>query len=182
MRSLVAQPVPLSLIFVAAALSSLGCGGDDDPLSPAVAVTNPVTVDVVLPEDWAREQGTGLFRVIGISSLEGNNDTFAENVNVLVELIPSGLTWESYLDASFDGVRRVIGDLTLVEMSDLKVTGFPARRTIIDYTRDNHEIRAMQYAIKVGSEACIITGTATQQTFGRYRPIFEEIVASLSVE
>ncbi len=183
MRRLLQYSTRLLWLLPWSALVLFGCSSED----PASAVaadgwSNPIAVEIDFPVEWVVQRGSGLIRLIGIAPLEGANDDFAENVNVIVEPIPEGVTWSGYLDARQRTLLLSLDRYDVLDSDKFELFGFPTVRHLFDYESSDQNLRSLQYLIKVGSEVCVVTCVAEEETYELYVDQFESIVASLRVE
>lgn len=181
MRTFTAGVINLGVLLLVASFAGAGCSSDD-PISSSDEFSNPISVEVTFPDDWVSERGTGILRVIGAAPSDGPNDRFNENLNVAVESIPEGMSWEVYLERSVISLQMAIPDFEILGSDNRRALGFRARRHVYRHRVNSDTVRGLQYILWVGSEACIITAVAEPETFDRYLVIFEDIVASLRVE
>ncbi len=135
------------------------------------------TVDV--PQGWLVAQETPSGAVVALYPLAGAADAFAENVNVVVEELPTDLTASEYMDVAWGKLEPQLADVEVYGRGDLTVGGLPAAS--IDYRARFPQIpdplHLLQVAVLDGRTVFVITYTGTDE-FDRYRPDAEAIIAS----
>lgn len=93
------------------------------------------------PAGWERKEDFGGCDVILINPAYGADDGFAENVNVVLENIPSGMEAEAYFDATKQNLERSFGQ-PVNESENCRLNGLDAHRLrysmqVGDKTMDN---------------------------------------------
>jgi hypothetical protein len=117
----------LALILVTAAC------GDDDPGTHTQFSSDQYSFSVAYPTEWTAERDTFGTIVILLSPLLGGDDTFSENVNVVVEgLGGESLTLDEYMDLTMEALEDVIVDFNLLDYGPDTLGGEPAY--LIEYT------------------------------------------------
>lgn len=78
----------------------------------AVDTTTGYTID--FPPEWEVRHGQMGTDILGLTALEGADDDFRENINVVIEQLPPEIDAAAYLAASKDTLRRMMTDFELV--------------------------------------------------------------------
>lgn len=137
------------------------------------------TVDV--PEGWLIAEDVPRAAVVALYPLAGAADAFAENVNVVVEELPTDLTASGYMDVAWGKLEPQLAQVELIGREELVVGGLPAAS--IEYRarfpQASTRMHLLQVAVLDGRTVFVVTYTGTEE-FDRYRPDAEAIIASFS--
>jgi hypothetical protein len=133
------------------------------------------------PSRWqTREQVMGT-SVIGLSPLESKKDTFAENVNVVVEELGADATLEAYTEASVKVLKQYLNSPKLVENKRVTLGGLPAQRLVYEHAQGQFKLRGLAYLVVAGSKGYVVTCTAETTQFAKYQGPFEKICRTFVV-
>ncbi len=115
-----------------------------------------------------------------LSPQEGADDTFRENLNVTVEVIPDGMNMDEYIRRSVENLAK-LGITANAEYEPTTVNGLTARVSHINHVMGAFELALDSYVILDGTHAYVISCTATQASYGKYREKFEEMLETFSL-
>jgi eukaryotic-like serine/threonine-protein kinase len=133
--------------------------------------------DIRYPQEWEIKQISGI--VVFLSPLDSQNDTFRENVNVVVEDLGSNrVTVEQYVKAADDVWMRSDSTLKFENAKKTKLNGEDAFYTIAV----NEKIKYKQYKLVKNNQAFIITYTSEPEKFNQFLNIAETIMASFKIK
>ena len=141
-------------------------------------------VGILYPGTWEKLenfQGTvAAFR----APLEGPQDTFRENVNIMGGNLPSQpMDLDSYIKMNLEELQKSFGNFALTSSKKDTIDGNDAMR--IEFTGnagDGMQIKWLQvYAIK-GSNAYIFTYCAPPDCYLQYIPIVEQMLRSFKIK
>jgi hypothetical protein len=163
---------------------AVGCGEDGDRTAVDGGPFRGRTYRLDEPEGWTRverPQLKGIDLILG-SPREGPRDPFVENVNMVLENVPPGMSVDEYFSRSRKNLEKKFalrGPITSSEREipagTLHVTHFRHRYQSYDLVVDS--------CVFIAGRACyIMTCTALEQTYERYRPTFEKTVASFRLD
>lgn len=175
------------------ALALAACGGGSPPggttTSPPASPTAAVEryedarfgFALDIPEGWTLAEDPSAGVAVQLYPVAGATDAFAENLNVVVEELPTDLTASGYMDLAWAQLAPQLEDLELIGRDELTVGGLPAAS--IEYRARFPEAPAplhlLQVAVLDARTAFVITYTGAEE-FRRYRPEAEAIIASFS--
>jgi hypothetical protein len=132
------------------------------------------------PEDWpSQEDFMGLI-VMANSPLESDTDAFSENINVVMEELPSTMSTEKYLEANIKNMEMLMTDFVNIEVTDQKLGGVPTKR--MEYSAKMGLINLHNYAYLFvsGKKGYVITGSATPESIDTYREDFDAIAETFA--
>lgn len=133
------------------------------------------------PSRWqTREQVMGT-SVISLSPLESKKDTFAENVNVVVEELGAGATLDAYTETSVKVLEQYLNAPKLIENKRVTLGGLPAQRLVYEHTQGQFKLRGLAYLVVAGSKGYVLTCTAEKAQFAKYLAQFEKICRTFMV-
>jgi hypothetical protein len=130
------------------------------------------------PFDWEVQQQVGALDFVLLSPAEDQNDTFRENVNVVIEHINEGVSHQAYLEASIANNKRVLGPEADVEYEPTAINGVEAFRAHLAYQMGAFDLAVDSYVVISGRTSYIITCTATRDSHDAFKPKFDAIVAT----
>lgn len=143
------------LVFCAALIS---CGGEapsDSKTFDGQAFTGSgYTINV--PEGWSTRRNMMGADLFIMSPQDDDTTTFRENVNVVLENLPAGLSHEDYLTATRQQMRGLIGDAEIVEEA-VTVNGLDGTRIRYPLTMGAHNGDNDAYIFTSGNAAYVIT-------------------------
>lgn len=158
------------VLALALILVSTACG-DDDPGTHTRFSSDQYPFSVSYPTEWRVERDTFGTIVIFLSPLLDADDTFSENVNVVVEdLQGEALTLAEYMDLTMEVLEEVIEDFRVVVEGPDTLGGEPAH--FIEYTGTEPSVGVSltwRQTITIhGSHAYVITYTG-ERDYSEFR-------------
>ncbi|MGZ4149601.1 MAG: PsbP-related protein, partial [Actinomycetota bacterium] len=115
------------------------------PPAGFVAYANPAPAfSMVYPSGWTASSQVKGAIVAFLAPTESQSDTFHENVNVLSQQVPSGMTLAAYTKASLANVGNVIDGFQAVAQGSTTLSGLPA--TWLEYTGTASNVQLHWYA------------------------------------
>jgi eukaryotic-like serine/threonine-protein kinase len=185
---------PIGALLVLTALLSAGCSGGSgtdtagSPSATAPHEPNPgpsgfklYTSDspafsIAYPSGWTTNSSSSqaLFAVVAPVA---SGDSFAENVNVLRQVVPAGTTLQQYTDTSLAQGGSAVDDFTVAAKGSTTLSGLPA--TWVEYTATSNGQHGQFYAEWAidGTDAWVITYTADP---GDYKRLLADAKATIS--
>lgn len=161
------------LVMGLTALSAPGAGAYESP-------KDGYAID--FPSRWqTREQVMGT-SVIGLSPLESKKDTFAENVNVVVEELGPDATLDAYTATSVKVLKQFLNAPKLVENKRVTLGGHPAQRLVYEHTQGQYKLRVLVYLVVADAKGYVVTCTAETTQFSKYLGQFEKICRTFKVQ
>ena len=122
--------------------------------------------------------GQGVWGVIAQSPEEGTSDFFSENINIVI--VPADTTDLSEANGrGIELLKRNMAQFTLLDQAVGKIGPHSASWFIHTFSYEGHTLKVLKYTLINGSKMYLLTCTALPETFDRYRPVFESIVASI---
>jgi hypothetical protein len=131
------------------------------------------------PDGWTKTDTTsmGYRTLMMMSEVEGPEDIFRENINVVTEKT-GGMSFENYMSLTDQNFNKMLTNYKEYERKDIKVDGVPAKS--IDYSHSmgvyNLDVNAVLF-IKDGT-AYVITSSAEKGKIGKWRKEIDATVAS----
>lgn len=139
---------------------------------------------VSLPSAWEKQEqdmGQGVWGVIVQSPEEGTSDFFSENINIAI--VPADTTDLSEANRrGIEVLKRNMAQFTLLDQAVGKIGPHSASWFIHTFSYEGHTLKVLKYTLINGSKMYLVTCTALPETFDRYRPVFESIVASIAFD
>lgn len=127
------------------------------------------------PKGWRVDEsgksGTLVFFFNNQSDKEAVNQ-FTANINVTSESA-QGLDLDSYTKASKDTLSRLFQNYKLTEDRAVTANGVPARIIGSTFTQGLYHLRNLQLIVLKGGQAYIVTFTALESTWSKYKSLIE---------
>lgn len=137
---------------------------------------------IILPAGWEQQKDMMGAEVVAISAAEGANDTFRENINVVVEKLPQKMVTKDYYKSSLDVLKKVFIEFKLEKTGQAKVNGREFYYTIFTHKMNDVAAKILQYLAVNGDTAYVITASAAPDKFDKYKPIFEKSIQSFKAD
>jgi eukaryotic-like serine/threonine-protein kinase len=142
-------------------------------------------IKIAYPAGWTKqEQGVPAMFFVGFASpQEDPSDVFSENLNIVIEPLPPGMTLAQYVQGCLQGMSQ--SPFQYLEKGPATVSGRPAYRHV--YTGPLPAPvplsgKVMQYFIVANSKGYVITYTAELQKFDRFLPVIQQMADSLEIK
>ena len=136
---------------------------------------------LIVPEGWASEQGTYGEFWVGRPS-EGEGDDFIENVNLMIESIPSGMNEARYLDLSKQNMSEIPG-FEMREEEAVSINGVDGMRLHYQANVYGQSIDNDAYILMEDSQAYMPTLTAREgDSRDRWMPKLTEVAQTFRLE
>jgi len=133
---------------------------------------------IIPPAGWEQQQGVMAAAVVFLSPMEHADDGFRENINVVVEKLPSDLDFDEYVAASKANMRKLLTDFEELESSRRTVNGMIGERLIYAHRMGQVKCRVLLYIFVENGRGYNVTCTAGPDTFDEYLPDFEKACES----
>ena len=133
---------------------------------------------IKFPKEWENKEGFMGTDVISLSPRENAADQFRENVNVVVEKIPDGMSLNDYFDTNLPKLSKVIRDFQQVETGNTIINDNVAEWLIYTGSIGTINLKSKQYYIVHDNKGYVITCSATPGTYDNFKNVFDEIVQS----
>ena len=154
--------------------------------APALAQLTPVSYaasfELAAPPTWDVYRDLGQMRLIALSPKEGETDTFQENVNVVLEGMLPGITWDAYMERNDLMMAQGLVDYEQVDRTQVEVAGHPALRSVYLHTLNGQRLQVLSYTLQVEARVYVVTCTAPEPAFAAHLDTFEAIAQSLSID
>ncbi|MHC4660713.1 MAG: DcrB-related protein [Planctomycetota bacterium] len=169
--------IVLSLTCFVSVLS--GCTGE-----PGRHYNSKNGFSIELPGAWETQEGGGMMgiAVISKSPQEGSSDMFQENVNVVVEAVPKGITASEYFEQSSAQYAKMLTNFSVDENTAATIDGTEVKRLVFSHQMGEMKFKVLSYILTKGAKAYVITCTASPATFDSYKGTFEKVSQSFRFE
>ena len=153
--------------------------------APAIAQLTPVSYavsfELAAPPTWDVYRDVGQMRLIALSPKEDEADAFQENVNVVLEGMLPGMTWDAYMERNDFMMVQGLVEYEQIGRTQVEVAGHPALRSVYLHTLNGQRLQVLSYTLQVDARVYVVTCTAPESTFAGHLDTFEAIAQSLSV-
>lgn len=139
---------------------------------------------IQFPDEWRLDK-SGLMgaKFILFSPLDGENDNFSENVNLLIQdLTGKDIDLETFTDITEKQIKEFFKDGKLLESTRVKKSGHPAQKIIYYGKQQGMTLKWMQYFWVLNEKAYVLTFTSKKETYGQYIEEVEQIMDSFKVK
>lgn len=139
---------------------------------------------ISLPTSWEKQEqdmGQGIWIFSITSPAEDSADFFFENINIIV--VPADTTDLGQANSrGIDYLKRNMTQFNLIDQGIGNIGQHPASWFVHTYSYEGHTLKALKYTLINGSDAYVVTCTALPESFARFQPVFERIVASITFD
>ena len=168
----------LGLAFLPVLLA--GCAGNSP--EPGRYYKKEDGFSIRFPAEWEQKENVMGTVVIALSPAEGQADAFRENVNVVVEALPTPMTLDEYFNRSRVSLKKLISAGQKPEVSDATLGGEKAKRVVYQTTMGQTGVKGILYIAVKGTRGYAVTCSAAPDAFDAYKARFEEIAGTFRFE
>ncbi len=172
----------LSVLFALIVIFS-GCGkkGHNEYV---IYADSEYSFSIEYPKTWRVKHAQYPYMAMFISPLEGQDDDFAEIVGVtIISGISDSFSIDEYfLEGAVMGIKIREGDVEIIESRLTKLDDANAARIVCSYTSDSRSVKELSIDLIQDQTHYTLTCIALQETFERYRDVFERMCASFRIK
>ena len=144
---------------------------------------NDFNFSIQYPQDWEMDEPGGDIKVQFYSPQENDDDSFKENVNVIVSSLPANVTFDQYVDANLKQLQGGLKDFKMENSKDENLPVGKAKTLTVSGIFDE-EVGTLKwrqtYALSGGSKLFVITYTGAASNFDKYMPTAIKINSTLT--
>lgn len=133
---------------------------------------------IQFPSKWGVKKGFMGTDVIALAPLDGSEDIFRENVNIIFTILDTPMTADEYYSLNMKSLEQLLTDFELEESEHVTLDGNPAFKILYTYRMGTVDAKVIQYLFLIDNRAYVITFTANPESFEDYQQRFEGIVRS----
>jgi hypothetical protein len=136
------------------------------------------------PSEWEIEEDPSVsVAVMLFSGLEGEDDTFVENANVVVQdLAGTGITLDDYTSLNLEQLDTVITGYEEVSQGPATLSGNDAHRLVYTGIQGKLNLKFMQVWTIKDEKAYIFTYVASEDKYDKYLSDVEKMVESFKIK
>lgn len=133
------------------------------------------------PTDWTPDTSGNMGSTFFLySPLEGEDDTFSENVNLIIQLLPDPkMTEETYIDETVKLLPVYFSNYKLGTLDKVKKNKKSCH--VLEYSgmMNNFELHFKQYIWVMNGKSYLLSYTAEGKSYGTYEKIATQVMESL---
>lgn len=137
-------------------------------------------VKLCYPGNWTSQADPEMEYIL-MSELEGANDIFQENANVVTEDLPYSMSASEYMDASMSAMNSMLSNFSKVDRGSQNINGRTAEWMLYNHEMGEYKIRVKVWSLTKGAKAYVITCSSLQSDFDKFAKTFDSIAASARV-
>lgn len=179
--------------LLALVVFTVGCQGSDPDAGPAPRpatgegasplgqrYTNDEAGFVLdYPDGWtAQEVADQPAVLVALFQRQSAGDGFAENVNVLLEELPAGVTLDEYTAANRANLERAFTNFEVLEEGQQSIGEAPAFWIRYDADQQGQRLSFLQAWLVDGERGFVLSYTGQGEEFDAFRPDAEAIIRS----
>lgn len=139
--------------------------------------------ELKFPDTWEiNSSGMMGTDVIGLTPMEGNDDNFRENINVVLENLPEGITAQEYLDANITNMKKTFGLPEDAKFEKVKVGSCDGYHLHYSLKMGNYELDNDVYIVVVKNAAYIITCSNEKGKRDKYKKEMDGVVKTFKLK
>ncbi len=139
---------------------------------------------ISVPSAWQMQEqdmGQGIWGVFAQSQEESSSDPFFENVNIMV--VPADTANLSEANSrGIDVLKKNMTQFVLLDQAVGKIGQHETAWIVHTFLYEGHTLKVIKFTLLNGPKGYLITCTALPETFEKFRPIFDSIVASIAFD
>lgn len=132
---------------------------------------------VSYPSNWEQIAQNYQNQIINgfLAPYDNQNDTFRENLNVIVETYQSPIQLDNYYQWNINQLKA-FPDIQILGNYDALVSGVPSKILIYSRSQSGKNLTFSQIFLVQGNTGYILTFTAESDKYQAYQPIFQQIM------
>lgn len=132
---------------------------------------------VSYPSNWEQIAQNYQNQIINgfLAPYDNQNDTFRENLNVIVETYQSPIQLDNYYQWNINQLKA-FPDIQILGNYDALVSGVPSKILIYSRSQSGKNLTFSQVFLVQGNTGYILTFTAESDKYQAYQPIFQQIM------
>ena len=150
--------------------------------APAAAKENIYTGNgytIKFPSGWEIRKGTGMIDVYALSPLEDTQDKLQENINIITENVPQGMSAKEYIDLSIKNSKDALKGFNVVSRKEIAIDGQTGEQMVFEHVYEGTKIKAGQVIVINKGTAYVITLSTLPDTYAAYAPYLEAALKSM---
>lgn len=136
--------------------------------------------EITYPDGWEKQEPSEGPVVMFFSPLRSTDDTFSENVNIIVQDLGGVVTLDQYVEASLEALGQGLQNFELESSERVTVDGTPAERITYTGSYEGTPLKWTQWILLRGSNDYVITYTGEQDQFDAFSEEAADMVASMT--
>lgn len=170
------------VVLAVAAILAMGVGVGCKKKSANNFVSPENGFSINLPKDWEVKKDFMGTVVATMSPQTGAEDTFRENLNIIVTDAEGATDLKAYADATFDSTKTMLTDFQLSERGNTQQGNIHSEWAVFSHRQGDSTLKTMTHILLSKGKTYIVTSTGTPESFDTYRPQFDEIVKTFKFE
>jgi hypothetical protein len=140
------------------------------------------TYSITAPEGWTKKDTvmSGLSLTAITSPIEGSNDNFMENINVVTEKA-KGYDLDAYTEANQKNMVIQTSGFETLDKGETTIGGMPAKWILYNCSYSGYSLKNTVYFIVKNGIGYVITCTSTKAKFDKYQTEFKSCVNSFTI-
>jgi hypothetical protein len=172
--------------FVSAALLALACmvalGTACKKSDRDRYVSRDKGFSVKVPSGWDIEERKMNTDLIAVSPEESLEDTFRENFNVLVEILPREMTMDEYYKKGMPIFKEFAKEFIQHSDGFEEIDGAKFRYDVVSHRMGPLRIKVLQYLFVKEKKGYLITFSAADDKYNLYEGMFKEVAKGFRFE
>lgn len=157
------------------------CDGETHTTFDGQKLSGPLyTIDNV--HGWQEQRGAMGADLFLTDTLGSPADAFAENINVIIEVLPAGMTDTEYLDISLQNARQMLNLTSTLDYKAVTVGGHKGHYACIEHRMGQMDLVADSYIVVRDGKAFSITCSALRDGYDAYKPKFDDVVKTFALK
>lgn len=134
---------------------------------------------ITFPSGWEIQKGSDPIEVFALSPLEGEQDKFQENINIVLEDVPKDMTNQEYIDLSIDNAKKSLSEFKVVSRKKITIDGQPGEQMVYEHTYKGTKINAGQAIVINKGKSYVVTLSTLNETYAKYAPYLDDSLKTL---
>jgi len=120
--------------------------------------------------------------LIFLSPLEGADDTFQENINLIIQDVSNEpITLDEYVNTNLADMDQFLNDVEINKSEKVTINGIAGHEIIYSASQGEERLKWRQLVILDNEKAYLLTYTAKEHTYDLYLEEVNNVINSLEI-
>ena len=110
------------------------------------------------------------------------SDTFRENVNVVVEKLPTGINLDRYVKVSNENMLKLMTDYSEASSERVKLDENDAQRIVYQHRMGVFNLKCLLYLVVRNGRGYVLTCTARDNEYENHEATFEKTCKTFKIQ
>lgn len=139
-------------------------------------------ISVISPKGWEVKENYQNIPVFFMSPIEGENDLFQENINMVSEVAP-GYSLQEYYEANITGINQYLTDFKIIkEPVNVTINDHKFKKMVYQHSSQGYTFKVLIFFAINNGKGYVINCTASTDSFDKYYYDFNSFMETFKFE